>query len=75
MTIRELYQDAIIYGEPLLRDIILLLVLEKQKLKWDDPKEELERFLNPPEEKKDAWNAAFRRELEKMRAKRKVKTS
>lgn len=71
MTVREWYEDAIKFGEPLLANVILILV-SKQVLKWTDGEERLKHCLNPAPEKRDAVNAFFRRELTKMSGERRT---
>jgi len=71
MTVREWYEDAIKFGEPLLANVILILV-SKQVLKWTDGEERLKQCINPAPEKRDAVNAFFRRELTKMGGERRT---
>lgn len=60
MTIKDLMNDAIEYNEQTLVNVILVLI-EKKALKWDDPKENINRFL------KSEYNARFEEVMKEMK--------
>lgn len=83
-TVRDLYNDSFgkdtlyndsfgtDYDQPLLREIIELLVNEKKVLKWDDSIQYMfEKFLTAhSEEQKERLNRRYRECLEELRNKR-----
>lgn len=53
MTIKDLMNDAMEYNEQTLANVIMVLI-EKKALKWDDDKEKIHQFLKPE------YNARFK---------------
>lgn len=52
MTLKELYTDAIEYGEETLCLLLEFLVIEKQAQSWDDDKSVLDRYFKPNNKKR-----------------------
>lgn len=72
-SIRDLYAAALEEKQTLLKDIIVLLVIEKKKMAWSDPIDRIYEFIDPPDEKKDLWNQHFKESLTEMREQKKMK--
>lgn len=72
-SIRDLYAAALEEKQTLLKDIIVLLVIEKKKMDWSDPIDRIYEFIDPPDENKELWNQHFKESLTEMREQKKMK--
>lgn len=59
MTIKDLLNDAMMYNEQTLVNVIMVLI-EKKALKWDDDKEKIYQFLQPE------YNARYKEVMKEM---------